>query len=325
MALESADDLSWRPLLVSDAEHVAELLNADAAADDGEENYSAEDAAEELADPNIDLERGSVAAFDGDLLVGYLTVMVRPLATAEHRVWADGTVRPTHRGRGVGGRLLREGIELARAAHERVHPNLKLIIDVERPDHVEDARALYTSLGFQPVRYFQLMRHPLGAATTDVPSPAGMTLESWSPDNDAEFHLIRNESFRDHWGSTPVTAEAWQARYTNRSMRPDLSFLLRDADSAAPAAMVLTFCWDADTEATGVRDAHLMVIGTMRDYRRRGLAGALIGRALRAAEEQGYDRASLSVDSANPNGAFGLYEKAGFVPHKRRTRWALEA
>jgi mycothiol synthase len=324
MALESADDLSWRPLLVSDAEHVADLLNADTAADDGEENYSTEDAAEELDDPNVDLARGSIAAFDGDLLVGYLTVMVRPLATTEHRVWVDGAVRPTHRGRGVGGRLLREGIELARAAHERVHPNLKLIIDVERADTVEGARALYTSLGFQPVRYFQFMRHPLGGAIRDVPLPGGMLPEGWSPDNDAEFHLVRDESFRDHWGFTPVTAETWQARYRNRNMRPELSFLVRDAESKAPAAMVLTFSWDADTEATGIRDAHLFLIGTMRDYRRRGLASALIARTLRAAEEQGYDRASLSVDSANPNGAFGVYEKAGFVPYKRRTRWALE-
>jgi mycothiol synthase len=32
----------------------------------------------------------------------------------------------------------------------------------------------------------------------------------------------------------------------------------------------------------------------------------------------------LRVDSANPFGAFGIYEKAGFTPTKRYVRGALE-
>jgi mycothiol synthase len=88
--------------------------------------------------------------------------------------------------------------------------------------------------------------------------------------------------------------------------------------------MLVTMYWEADTVATGIRDAHFMLIGTVRDYRRRGVASALIGHALRAAADQGYDRASLSVDSANLSGAFAIYEKAGFAPRKRFVRWALD-
>jgi mycothiol synthase len=82
--------------------------------------------------------------------------------------------------------------------------------------------------------------------------------------------------------------------------------------------------WEADTVATGVRDTRFMLIGTLRDYRKRGVAGGLIGHALRSAADQGYGKASLSVDSANPSGAFGIYEKAGFAPKKRYVRWALD-
>lgn len=324
MASESADDLSWRPLLVSDAEYVAELFNTAEAADGGEEFYDTEDMAEELSYPGIDLPRASIGVFDGDLLVGYLTALVKPLATDEHRVLVEGTVRPAYRGRGIGTRLLQEGIVLARQAHQRVHPNLKLTIDVQRQDTVADARKVYESLGFRPVRYYQLMRHPLGAAIKDVPVPDGLRLEPWSAENDADFHLIRNEAFKDHWGSVPVTAEQWESRYRNRNMRPETSFLVRDAADGTPAGMLLAFSWDADTEVTGVRDAHFMLIGTMRAYRRRGVAGALISHALRAAEEHGYDRASLGVDAANPTGAFGVYENAGFVPYQRHVRWALD-
>jgi ribosomal protein S18 acetylase RimI-like enzyme len=88
--------------------------------------------------------------------------------------------------------------------------------------------------------------------------------------------------------------------------------------------MLVTMHWEADTVATGIRDAHFMLIGTLRDYRKRGVASALIGHALRAAADQDYDRASLKVDSANPVGASGLFEKAGFTPKMRYVRWTLE-
>jgi mycothiol synthase len=78
------------------------------------------------------------------------------------------------------------------------------------------------------------------------------------------------------------------------------------------------------TLATGIRDAHFMLIGTLRDYRNRGVASALIEHALRAAADQDYDRASLSVDSANPFRASGIFEKVGFTPKMRYVRWALE-
>ena len=142
--------------------------------------------------------------------------------------------------------------------------------------------------------------------------------------NDEEFRMLRNESFQDHWGSPPMTADSWANRITNRTFQPEISFLVRDVANGAPAGMLVTLSWEADTVATGVRDAYFMLIGTLRDYRKRGIASALIGYALRAAADQGYDRASLTVDSENASGAFGIYEKAGFTPTKRSARWTIE-
>lgn len=87
----------------------------------------------------------------------------------------------------------------------------------------------------------------------------------------------------------------------------------------------MTLSWDADTEATGIRDAHFMVVGTLPDHRKRGVATTLLAHALAAAKGQGYDRASLVVDSASPSGASGVFERAGFVPKAPYIRWALEA
>lgn len=175
-----------------------------------------------------------------------------------------------------------------------------------------------------PVRYLQHMEHALGDATPDPAIPAGLRIEPWSARNDEEFRMIRNESVDDRSASAPMPADSWQSSITNQTFRPAAGFLARDAMNGAPAGMLVTKCWEADTAATGLRDAHFILMRVLPDHRHRGVAGALVGHALRAAADQGYDRASVNVDSANPTGAFEVYEQAGFTSKRRFVSWAIE-
>jgi GNAT superfamily N-acetyltransferase len=54
---------------------------------------------------------------------------------------------------------------------------------------------------------------------------------------------------------------------------------------------------------------------------RRGLARALIARALVVLRDRGMIGAILEVDSANDTGALGLYESAGFRVEHRSSSW----
>ncbi|MFD5250590.1 GNAT family N-acetyltransferase [Amycolatopsis sp. NPDC058340] len=315
-------DLTWRPLRPEDAQASADLLNTMETVDQIGENYTAEDTLQELIDPYADLERASLAAFDGDVMAGYMKIRYKPSAEEIHRVFLDGGVHPAYRRRGIGGALVDAGVAAAKVVHALHHPGAKLVVDVNRPERIAGLAELVRSRGFVPVRYFQRMEHSLTAS--DVTAlPDGFVVEPWSERNDEDFRTVRNAAYRDHWGAVPMPAELWRNKITNQTFQPEASFLLRRAGSAV--GMLVTMWWEADTEATGVRDAHFMAIGTLREYRRRGVASALMGHALRAVAEQGYDRASLNVDSADPSGAFGVFEKAGFVPTMRYVRWALEA
>ncbi|MEV7552585.1 GNAT family N-acetyltransferase [Amycolatopsis sp. NPDC089917] len=317
-------DLTWRPLTREDAEASADLLNAVEAVDGIGENYTAEDTLQELIDPYADLERASLAVFDGDVMAGYMKIRFKPSAEEVHRVFLDGGVHPAYRRRGIGGALVDAGVAAAEVVHALHHPDSKLVMDVNRPERIAGLAELVRSRGFVPVRYFQRMEHTLGLVDGPVILD-GFSVEPWSERNDEDFRAVRNEAYRDYWGAVPMPADLWRNKIINQTFRPEASFLLREEATGAAVGVLVTLWWEADTEATGVRDAHFMVIGTLREYRRRGVAGALMGHALRAAVDQGYDSASLNVDSADPSGAFGVFEKAGFVPKMRFVRWALEA
>jgi mycothiol synthase len=321
----SNGSLTWRPLTHTDAKASADLLNAIETVDRIGENYTEEDTLQELVDPYVDLERASLAAFDGDVLVGYMKVRHKPSAREVHRVFLDGGVHPAHRRRGIGTTLVEAGVAAAKVVHALHHPALKLVVDVHKAEHIAGLADLVRSQGFAPVRYFQRMERPLGDAPGVAVIPGGLRVEPWSEENDEDFRLVRNEAYRDYWGAAPMPADSWKNKITNQTFRPDVSFLLRDVANGTPAGILVTMYWAADTAATGVRDAHFMVIGTLREYRNRGVAGALIAHALRAAAGQGYDRASLSADSANASGESGVFTKAGFTPTTRYVRWALEA
>ena len=72
-----------------------------------------------------------------------------------------------------------------------------------------------------------------------------------------------------------------------------------------------------------MREAYVAKVGTLDAHRRRGLAGVLLQIALERYRDAGYDRAALDVDSENPTGALGVYERAGFRTTKRWTTYLL--
>ncbi|MFE5604720.1 GNAT family N-acetyltransferase [Streptomyces coelicoflavus] len=318
-----AAKLTRRPIAAGDAASLAELLNAIEVVDVFGEYYSEEDATDQINAPSLDLERGTVGVFDGDRMVGYSSAAHKPLVDEVHRVTVSGGVHPRYRRRGLGAELLAAGIAGAKALHAIHHPDRPLAVDAQNNALNDGARACYLAAGMTPVRWYSHLRHPLGAAAVEVSTPDGLALEGYSVDNDAEFFAVSNEAVRDRWGGVPMPLEQWRAFLGWSAFRPDLSFLLRDAADGAAAGVLLAYSWDADTAATGVRDAHLLRIGTRRAFRRRGVAGALIGHALRAARSAGFDRASVEVDADSPQGSNGLYERAGFTVARAEVRYTL--
>ena len=138
------------------------------------------------------------------------------------------------------------------------------------------------------------------------------------------MRVTHTEVFADHWGETPVDEATWKAWFTGaRAFRAGLSYLVLDEGSIA--AYVLGYEWEADTDATGIRELYIGQVGTRRSYRRRGLARMALALVLTQGARVGYERAALEVDADNPTGALGLYRSLGFSVHSKSVMYRLES
>jgi mycothiol synthase len=316
-------ELLWRPMTVADGASLADLLNAIDAEDHVWGQYTDEDATEELDSPVDHLPTSTLAVFEGATMVGFSAVHYRPSAEVVHRVHAAGAVRPTHRRRGLGTTLMQHGLATAIELHALHHPTLSLIVESIYGEHVAGAVALYRAAGMTLTRSVAHMRHPPGAAIPRVPAPVGLRFEGYTPGTDEEFRAVRNEAAAAS-GGAPLTAEEWKVWAVNASFRPELSFLLRDIESGVAAGVVLVVSWDADTVASGIRDAYFRVIATRPAYEGRGVAEALISHTLQAAADQGYGRASLRVEVSDSSTEAVEYADAGFVTQDTQVHYSIE-
>jgi GNAT superfamily N-acetyltransferase len=80
---------------------------------------------------------------------------------------------------------------------------------------------------------------------------------------------------------------------------------------------------DADNERRGRRRALTEDISTRPEWRRHGIASALICASLRQLAALGYDEAALGADAESPTRARQLYARLGYRPSLSMTRYHL--
>jgi mycothiol synthase len=85
--------------------------------------------------------------------------------------------------------------------------------------------------------------------------------------------------------------------------------------------MVRPFINADENARLGVSRGWCENISTRAPWRGRGVASALISRALQALRDRGMTEAALGVDAQNETGALQLYQRMGFREAARETEW----
>ncbi|HEX5578060.1 MAG TPA: GNAT family N-acetyltransferase [Candidatus Limnocylindria bacterium] len=326
LAAEAPDisGLAFRRLrLPDDLVQLSEMHNRATAADGIDERESPEEWEAWFAhpsgfDPQTDCLVGEI---DGKI-VAYAQARASTDNDGGRNYSCGGDVDPEHRGRGIGRAVLRHNArhQQLRAQREAAAmPASAPAVDRRLESWAFESQArrvrLLQSEGFVAVRwFFEMLRANLDDIA-DLPMPDGLEVRPVLPEHHRRIWAADIEAFRDHWGASEESEEAFQRFFGPPDFRPELWRVAWEGEEVAGVVMnriLTTF-----NEQTGERRGLLAGVSVRRPWRRRGLARALVAESLRALRDAGMTSAVLGVDAENPTGALGVYEANGFAVHRR--------
>jgi mycothiol synthase len=319
-ALEPMPALVFRPWRAADdVAAMARVANSSNDADTVDERTSPEELlnffvrGDEHFDPEADLV---VVELAGELIAyGWVGWADTTDGLREYRM--GGHVHPGWRRRGVGTRLLAWEEDRARAIAAQQGDDRPRVFGTWSPEARIGKRALVEASGFRPARWFyEMQRTDLGSV--DVPPlPDDLEVRPIGTDRAALRALFDadSEAFQDHWGGWTATDANFEEWVNDPKFDPSIFVVAWDGEQIAGA--VINTISAHENAAFNRQRAWLDSVFVRRSWRRRGLAQALVARSLVVLRQRGMTEAILGVDSENPTGALGVYERAGFrVAHR---------
>jgi mycothiol synthase len=245
---------------------------------------------------------------DGSLVAAAETSVRTRDGIAVHMM--EGWVRPDHRRRGLG-RALLHWTERRAAEVARVDGRTGERVTSAWPDADQTgAIALYEGEGYEVIRYGFMMLRDLTEPIPERALPAGLEVRPVVPADHRRIWDADVEAFRDHWGRAEPLESDFERWFATPGNDPASWQVAWAGDEVAGSVMPFVFA--EENETLGLSRGWLEHISVRRPWRRRGLASALIVRALRDLRDRGLAEAALGVDAENLSGAVSLYEGLGF-------------
>jgi mycothiol synthase len=286
----------------TDLEAVLEVLRATDSSVAGDSDWTASDLANEWDD--LDLGRDAwVFEVDG-AIAAYASFYARG-----GRLSGDGYVHPEFRNRGLGTEILRLTEERAREQEPSVPAGERVYLQNATLDQDDCTQRFYREHGYEPVRGFWGMTIELEEAP-EVPDVPGIEIRTIDHPAEARaVHEAHQEAFATHWEFRPMPWQEWEEkRLGKETFDPTLWWVALDGDRIAGVSL----CAHKRDPDQGWVDA----LGVRPEYRRRGIADALLKTAFAEFFRRGEPKVGLGVDAESPTGATHLYERAGM-----RTLW----
>lgn len=284
---------------MADLPEVLALAQASDVALIGESDWTEADLREEWADYDLDRDV-FLLELDGRL-AGYASFERKAGAG---RMLVDGYVHPELTGRGVGAELLRATEERAREEVDSVPAGERAYLQNACLGSDPAAQALLAAHGYAPVRRHWRMVIDLERAP-EPRIPDGIEVRRFrEPEERRAVYETVEDAFEDHWEHRRRSYEEWSSRaFGVHGYDPSLVWIAREGDEVVAANLCY---WKRQGDWGWIGS-----LGVRPQWRRRGIAEALLETAFAELFRRGERRVALGVDAQSPTGATRLYEKAG--------------
>jgi mycothiol synthase len=231
-----------------------------------------------------------------------------------------GWVLPEWRGRGIGTAMLRWGEALARQSAATQHPNERFEFAANASSTEEDATALLQNEGYYVGFTTLELRFDLSTTLPVTPSLAdGIEVRPISPEHypqliDSIIECYHNAFPGNRFRTTFDRVAYFTEKLSKPSHDPKLCYVAWDGNRIAGQVILVKENDEVYVDQVSVRPA----------WRRRGLARALLIRALRDVLERGEKTIWLDTYAEYQTRAMDLYQSLGFhiikeFPRYRKT------
>jgi mycothiol synthase len=284
-----------------DLEPAAQLLNEHSRRLHGVEDITPADLLQYWESPDVDLEQDIFLAENDGELAGYADVGVQG-----GQCWLD--VRSTEP------EALPELLEAIEQRAAEKKPGAKLMGYTSADD--DPLRTLYESSGYDLVRHSFRMRIDLDRQVPAPEWPDGFAVRTLREGEKRRVYDAHMASFADTWMFAPDPYESWTHWFVKDAAFDPSLWFLAEADSTLAGIVIAR----ANENEPGL--GWIRILGVIPEYRRRGLAQALLRHTFAEFARRGFDAVGLGVDAENPTGAVRVYERAGM--HVERTHLIFE-
>lgn len=310
--LPSIDGVAWRTFRPGDYDDITRLLNEDLKVGGHGTSSTVEDVRTNYQrDERLDEGRDILIAEAGGGVVGHVSVFTWKELAGSRILFHAGRVTPAWKHHGIGTGMLHWA--QGRLDEMSGDPGEDTIT---RTTAVSAATTEFmTKNGYQVTEHEAILVRPDLDDIPDVPLPEGVEVR---PVDEADLRMIYEaevEHFRDHWGASEEESGWWESWKSDPHR--DLSLWQVAFAGDQVVGIVRPHILAEENEQMGRKRGYTEDILTNRDWRGRGVATALIARALEVQRDRGLEETALSVHVENPHGAYRLYESMGFVLHSR--------
>ena len=261
-----------------------------------------------LTDNNSNPSKDIVLAYEKEILVGYGNIGWWKESDGTYLYLHKGYVLPDWRHKGIGHTILKKLQERIKEIAKE-NPSDKAMFGTNTSSTNKDELKLITDDGYKIVWSQVEMEFKDFDNLKELSIPEGFEIRKIEPKQYKVIYEINKEIYKGTWGETPPSEEDYKEFLEDN---PDPSLWTVAWGKEKIAGFVLSYI----AKGRGVVNE----VSVLSEFRRKGLALALLTKNLKDIKIRGIDNVRLHTDSEGKAGARQLYEKLGFCSLKEHYR-----